>query len=154
MNTLWSYKYINTSLPHFVSIKETENSIPFISSPSPIQGSILDHISPLQLHLDGEAIEDTKDSNANIESRIPKVNTQQCGLPNTMDLESSEEGKISSKWKSVGGKLSGDIEATISRDTFEGMLETLSSMKESIGRALAEHCVMLLAMQNVALLVR
>ena len=62
---------------------------------------------------------------------------QQWGLPNTMDLESSE-GR-----KSVGETLSGDTETAISRDTFEGMLETLSSMKESIGRALAEHCVML-----------
>ena len=52
-----------------------------------------------------------------------------------MDLESSEEGKISSEQKSVGGTLSGDIEATIARDTFEGMLEMLSRMKESIGRA-------------------
>ena len=33
------------------------------------------------------------------------------------------------------GTLSGDIESSISRDTLEGMLETLSRMKESIGRA-------------------
>ena len=52
------------------------------------------------------------------------------------------------------GTLSGDTEAAISRDTFEGMLEMLSSMKKSIGRSLAEHCVMLLTMQNLALLVR
>ena len=50
---------------------------------------------------------------------------QQWGLSNTMDLESSEEGKISSEQKSVGGTLSGDIEATISRDTFEGMLDSV-----------------------------
>ena len=53
-----------------------------------------------------------------------------------MDLESSEEGKISSERKLVGGTLSGDIKAAIARDTFEGMLETLSSTKESIGKAL------------------
>ena len=42
----------------------------------------------------------------------------------------------------VGGTLSGDTEATIARDTFEGMLETLSRTKENIGRALrhAIHC--------------
>ena len=57
-----------------------------------------------------------------------------------MDLESSEEGKISSERKSVGGTLSGDTEATISRDTFEGMLETLSRTKESIGRA-SRHAI-------------
>ena len=53
-----------------------------------------------------------------------------------MDLESSGEGKISSERKSVGGTLSGDTKAAISRYTFEGILETLSRMKESIGIAL------------------
>ena len=58
-----------------------------------------------------------------------------------MDLESSEEGKISSEWKSVGGTLSGrDTEATVSRDAFEGMLETLSRTKEIIGRA-SRHAI-------------
>ena len=60
---------------------------------------------------------------------------QQWGLSNTMDLELSEEGKISSEQKSVGGTLSGDTEATLSWDTFEGMLEMLSRTEESIGRA-------------------
>ena len=57
-----------------------------------------------------------------------------------MDPESSEEGKISSEWKSVWGTLSEDTEATIANDTFEGMLETLSRMKESIGRA-SHHAI-------------
>ena len=52
----------SAALPHSVSIEETENSIMFISSPSPIRGSSLDHSSPLQLHLDGEANEDTNDA--------------------------------------------------------------------------------------------
>ena len=52
-----------------------------------------------------------------------------------MDLESSEEGR-----KSVGETLSGDTEATIARDTFEGILETLSRTKESIGRA-SRHAI-------------
>ena len=37
--------------------------------------------------------------------------------------------------KQIPGTLSGDIEASIARDTFEGMLETLSRKKENIGRA-------------------
>ena len=61
---------------------------------------------------------------------------QQWGLPNTMDLESSGEGKISLERKSIGGTLIGDAKAAIARHTFEGMLETLSRTKESIGRAL------------------
>ena len=60
---------------------------------------------------------------------------QQWGLPNTMDLESSEEGQ-----KSVGETLSGDTEAAIARDTFEGMLEALSRTKEIIGRA-SRHAI-------------
>ena len=64
----------------------------------------------------------------------------QWGLPNTMDLEWSEEGKISSEQKLVGGTLSGDIEAAIARHTFEGILETLSRKNESIGRA-SRHAI-------------
>ena len=59
----------------------------------------------------------------------------QWGLPNAMDLESSEEGKISSEQKSVGGTLSGDTKVAISMDTFERMLEAMLRTKESIGRA-------------------
>ena len=64
----------SATLPHSVSIEETENSILFISSPSPIRGSSSDHSSPLQLHLDGEATEDTKDAISHTKSRSPRVN--------------------------------------------------------------------------------
>ena len=40
----------SATLPHSISIEETENSIPFISSPSPIRGSSSYHSSSLQLH--------------------------------------------------------------------------------------------------------
>ena len=123
-------------MPHSVSIEETKNPIPFISSPSPILGSSSYHSSPLQLQLDGESTEDTKDAISHIESRSPRVNVQYWGFPNTMDLESSEEGKIRSQRKSVGGTLSGDTEVAIVGNTFEGMLEMLSRTKKSIGRAL------------------
>jgi len=71
-----------------------------------------------------------------------------------MDLESSEEGKIILEQKLVGGTLSGDTKATISRDTFEGILETLSSMKESIGRALhhAINCAKYILASDVSLI--
>ena len=57
-----------------------------------------------------------------------------------MDLESSEEGKISSEQKLVGGTLSGDTKVAISIDIFERMLEALSRTKESIGRA-SRHAI-------------
>ena len=61
----------SATLPHFISIEETDNSILFISNPSPIWGSSSDHSSPVQIHLDGEAIEDIKDGISHIESRSP-----------------------------------------------------------------------------------
>ena len=64
------------SLPHSFSIEETENSIPFISSPSPIRGSNSYQSSMFQLHLDGEATKDTKDDIAHTESISPIVNVQ------------------------------------------------------------------------------
>ena len=57
-----------------------------------------------------------------------------------VDIESSEEGKLILEKKSVGGTLSGDTEAEIARDTFEGMLEMLSRTKESIGRT-SRHAI-------------
>ena len=66
----------SAALPHYVSIEETENSISFISSPSPIWGSSSDCSSPLQIHLDGEATKDTKDDIAHTESISPIVNVQ------------------------------------------------------------------------------
>ena len=50
----------SAALPLSVSIEETQNSIMFLSSPSPIWGSSSYNSSPLQPHLDGEGIEDTK----------------------------------------------------------------------------------------------
>ena len=66
----------SASLPHSVSIEETKNPIPFISSPSPILGSSSYHSSPLQLQLDRESTEDTKDSISQTESRSPRFNVQ------------------------------------------------------------------------------
>ena len=42
---------------------------------------------------------------------------------------------ISSGHRTAGGSLSGGTEAAVSRDAFEGMIETLSRTKDSIGRA-------------------
>ena len=58
----------------FVSIEETEYSIMFISIPSPIRGSGSNHNSPLQIHLYGEATEDTMDADSHIESISLRVN--------------------------------------------------------------------------------
>ena len=64
----------SAALLHSISIEETENSISFIASPSPIRGSSSDHSSPLQLQLYGEETKDSKDVISHTESRIPRVN--------------------------------------------------------------------------------
>ncbi|XP_057820295.2 uncharacterized protein LOC131033169 isoform X2 [Cryptomeria japonica] len=148
----------SATMPQFVANEETVNSIPvFMSSPSPIRETSSHRCSPLQLHSASVPHEDAKNAFAGVESGSPRGNVDQWGLTDTMNLRSSEEGKISSEQKSVGGMLSGDTEAAVARDTFEGMLETLSRTKESIGRATrhaidcAKYCI---ATEIVELLVQ
>ncbi|KAL5540654.1 hypothetical protein UlMin_042846 [Ulmus minor] len=54
---------------------------------------------------------------------------------NPHDVEEVEERRVSSGHRAAGGTLSGGTEAAVARDAFEGMIETLSRTKESIGRA-------------------
>lgn len=54
---------------------------------------------------------------------------------NQPDAEEFEERRVSSVHRPAGGSLSGGTEAAVARDAFEGMIETLSRTKESIGRA-------------------
>lgn len=54
---------------------------------------------------------------------------------NQPDDEEFEERRVSSGHQPAGGSLSGGTEAAVARDAFEGMIETLSRTKESIGRA-------------------
>lgn len=50
-------------------------------------------------------------------------------------MEEFVERRVSSGHRPSGGSLSGGTEAAVARDAFEGMIETLSRTKESIGRA-------------------
>lgn len=54
---------------------------------------------------------------------------------NQHDSEDVVERRHSSGHQTAGGSLSGGTEAAVARDAFEGMIETLSRTKESIGRA-------------------
>ncbi|KAL6566246.1 RPR [Orobanche gracilis] len=68
-----------------------------------------------------------------------------------------EERRLSSGHQATGSSLSGDTEAAVARDAFEGMIETLSRTKESIGRAtrLAIDCAKYgIANEVVELLIR
>ncbi|TYJ19848.1 hypothetical protein E1A91_A09G219600v1 [Gossypium mustelinum] len=79
------------------------------------------------------------------------------GSQNQQDTEETEERRASSGHMAAGGSLSGGTEASVARDAFEGMIETLSRTKESIGRAtrLAIDCAKYgIANEVVELLIR
>ncbi|XP_010452799.1 PREDICTED: protein HUA2-LIKE 1-like [Camelina sativa] len=91
------------------------------------------------------------------EDSTPSIHGHQSSSSNQVGTEEKEERRFSSGHRSVEGSLSGATEAAISRDTFEGMLETLSRTKESIGRAtrMAINCAEYgIASEVVELLIR
>ncbi|PSR88306.1 ENHANCER OF AG-4 protein [Actinidia chinensis var. chinensis] len=84
-------------------------------------------------------------------------NGRQFSSNNQPDAEEFEERRVSSGHRPAGGSLSGGTEAAVIRDAFEGMIETLSRTKESIGRAtrLAIDCAKYgIANEVVELLIR
>ncbi|KAK8560755.1 hypothetical protein V6N13_026191 [Hibiscus sabdariffa] len=88
----------------------------------------------------------------------PPTLGHQSGSQNQQDTEEMEERRSSSgRMAAGGGSLSGGTEASVARDAFEGMIETLSRTKESIGRAtrLAIDCAKYgIANEVVELLIR
>ncbi|RID76776.1 hypothetical protein BRARA_B03729 [Brassica rapa] len=88
---------------------------------------------------------------------FPSNHEHQSSSRNQNETDDNEERKLSSGHESVGGSLSGGTDAAVSRDAFEGMIETLSRTKESIGRAtrLAIECAKYgIASEVVELLIR
>ena len=67
---------------------------------------------------------------------------------NPHDVEEVEERRLSSGHRAAGGTLSSGIEVVVARDAFEGMIETLSRTKESIG--CATHLVIDCAKYGIA----
>lgn len=65
----------------------------------------------------------------------PLSEIQQFSSTNPPEPEDNEEKRVSSGLGAAVGSLSGGTEASVARDAFEGMIETLSRTKESIGRA-------------------
>lgn len=65
----------------------------------------------------------------------PPINEHHSASQNQLDADEIEDRRVGSAQRGVGGSLSGGTEAAVARDAFEGMIETLSRTKESIGRA-------------------
>ncbi|XP_020242189.1 protein HUA2-LIKE 1-like isoform X2 [Asparagus officinalis] len=77
--------------------------------------------------------------------------------PSNQTNHEEYESKTSPAYRQLRGSLSGGTEASIARDALEGMLETLSRTKDSIGRAtrLALNCAKYgIATEVVELLIR
>ncbi|KAI4328647.1 hypothetical protein L6164_020983 [Bauhinia variegata] len=90
-------------------------------------------------------------------SASPSANGHHSVSQNQFNAEEIEERRVGSVQMAPGGSLSGDTEAAVARDAFEGMIETLSRTKESIGRAtrLAIDCAKYgIANEVVELLIR
>ncbi|XP_058724155.1 protein HUA2-LIKE 1-like isoform X2 [Vicia villosa] len=87
----------------------------------------------------------------------PSTNEYHSTSQNQLDAEENEERRVGSGQRAAEGSLSGGTEAAIARDAFEGMLETLSRTKESIGRTtrLAIDCAKYgIANEVIELLIR
>ncbi|KAG7036606.1 Protein HUA2-LIKE 1 [Cucurbita argyrosperma subsp. argyrosperma] len=116
--------------------------------------------SPAQLHLSSTThlmLADLKGPFHPKDVASPSTQGHQLASQNHTDVEELEEKRVSSVHRSVGDSLSGGTEAAVARDAFEGMIETLSRTKESIGRAtrLAIDCARYgIANEVVELLIR
>ena len=94
--------------------------------------------SPSQVFLPGtsNAVHaDTQGFYHHTNSFSPSSNGHQSASHSQVEAEEFEEQVVSSGQRAAGGSLSGGTEAAVARDAFEGMIETLSRTKESIGRA-------------------
>ncbi|KAJ8433452.1 hypothetical protein Cgig2_017412 [Carnegiea gigantea] len=102
-------------------------------------------------------------------TQLDPLGVHSCGYPsplghihhivsqNQPDSEELEDKGVSSTHQPAGSTLSGGTEAAVARDAFEGMIETLSRTKDSIGRAtrLAIDCAKYgIANEVVDLLIR
>ncbi|GFP92565.1 enhancer of ag-4 protein 2 [Phtheirospermum japonicum] len=96
----------------------------FGRSPSPTPG-ILAVESNKTLQLDVQRLDPNP----------PSSDVRQIPSVNEHENDEFEERRVSSGHQATGSSLSGDTEAAVARDAFEGMIETLSRTKESIGRA-------------------
>ncbi|VVB17516.1 unnamed protein product [Arabis nemorensis] len=129
--------------PSFLSISDTQmrSHSPFMAQNAPASAGMA-----MPLAVQGHQ----QDSS-------PSNHGHQSSSRNQIETDDNEERRLSSGHKSVGGSLSGGTEAAVSRDAFEGMIETLSRTKESIGRAtrLAIDCAKYgIASEVVELLIR
>ncbi|KAB2623991.1 ENHANCER OF AG-4 protein 2 [Pyrus ussuriensis x Pyrus communis] len=138
--------FLGFSNPTLVSNSDMQGRSP---SPSAVQGFFSITNSTLQADIPG--------SNQLTNVVSPAAHGRQYVSQVQLDLEEISERRVSSGHRTTGGSLSGGTEAAVARDSFEGMIETLSRTKESISRAtrLAIDCAKYgIANEVVELLIR
>ncbi|XP_042512722.1 ENHANCER OF AG-4 protein 2-like isoform X2 [Macadamia integrifolia] len=140
-----------TSLKHLIAAAQAkrklaysqslshDNPIPtFISTATVVQERSPSPASAVQTFLSGTTHamqQDAKGFYARLSLASPSPHAHQVASQNQLEHEDPEEGRVSSGQRAPNGSLSGGTEAVVARDAFEGMIETLSRTKESIGRA-------------------
>ncbi|GAB2275282.1 ENHANCER OF AG-4 protein [Dionaea muscipula] len=99
------------------------------SSPSTGKPFLSGAMTAVQLDLQG--------SHAKTSFVSPSSHNRQLASQNQLDSGDHEDSRVGSAREAGGGSLSGGrgTDAAVNRDAFEGMIETLSRTKESIGRA-------------------
>ncbi|XP_058090300.1 ENHANCER OF AG-4 protein 2 [Magnolia sinica] len=140
------------SLPH-------ANPFPAsISSPLVAHGRSPSPVSAVHPFSSGNVMQhDMKGFHAHTSLASPTAHFGNLVPQNQIDPEEYQSGRVTPGYRTRGGSLSGGTEAAVARDAFEGMIETLSRTKESIGRAtrLAIDCAKYgIASEVVELLIR
>ena len=118
-----------------------DNAIPAVSTPPLLNGKSPSPVSSAYpISSDNSFQKDAKVFYPSKPFGSPSALTRH--LTSSQTNHEEYEHKISPAHRQVGGSLSGGTEASIARDALEGMLETLSRTKDSIGRAtrLALNC--------------
>ncbi|XP_072966010.1 ENHANCER OF AG-4 protein 2 isoform X1 [Typha angustifolia] len=134
-----------------------ENVIPTsLPSSHVMHGRSPSPISSVRVASENSSLKDTRGINVSSPFDSPSEPVRQVALRNQTELEEYEQG-TSPAFRAAEGSLSGGTEAAVARDALEGMIETLSRTKESIGRAtrLAIECAKYgIASEIVELLIR
>ncbi|KAJ8492929.1 hypothetical protein OPV22_014650 [Ensete ventricosum] len=116
--------------------------IPTLSStPDVFHGRSPSPATPIPFSSSHSVQKDMRGTYASTPFDSPSAVYQEFSLANKVEVEEYEH-RISPEYRPPGGSLSGGTEAAVARDALEGMIETLSRTKDSIGRAtrLAIEC--------------
>ncbi|THU62405.1 hypothetical protein C4D60_Mb01t04800 [Musa balbisiana] len=111
------------------------------STPDVFHGRSPSPATPIPFSSSHSVQKDMRGTYASTPFDSPSAVYQEFSLANKVEVEEYEH-RISPEYRPPGGSLSGGTEAAVARDALEGMIETLSRTKDSIGRAtrLAIEC--------------